>query len=137
MGFSWNGIHTRDLGISAEARLLPVLPEPKIITEEIPGRDGFYDFSAFNADGRVHYKALNWEYHCAFEERIKNNTTARIKAVLRLFSDYSGYLIEDRFPDLKWRGIIMNKMDFANIAGIFFTFGVIIHTQPFPEKIEE
>jgi len=131
MGFSWNGIHTRSLGILAEVRNQPILPEPRLITEEIPGRDGFVDFSAYNPTGRANYRPRIWEYRCAFEERIKHNAGARINAITTLFKTYSGYLIDDECPGVSWSGIVTNRIDLANVAGLLFTFGIIIQTQPF------
>ncbi|MCL2577983.1 MAG: dockerin type I repeat-containing protein [Defluviitaleaceae bacterium] len=67
MAFKWNGVHITELGIIASAETLPVLPEPRIITEEIPGRDGYLDFSTFNPAGRIHYRPREWRFLCSMD----------------------------------------------------------------------
>jgi hypothetical protein len=130
MGFSWNGVHTGDVGIRAELVMKPVLPEPKIIIEELPHGEGFYDFSVFNNNGKVNYKPREWEFKCGYEGHFNQ----LVSAVKVMFASYSGILVSDDFPGLKWRGIITNKLDVTQTALIFGTFPVYIKTQPFPEN---
>jgi len=135
MGFAWNGVHTSSIKLYAEARALPVLPEPMIITEELAGRDGFYDFTAYNADGRQHYRAREWEYRCAFEGALKTNAAGRVEAIARLFGDYAGHLIDDGCVTVRWEGVVANQINLTSVARAMHTFGVIIRTQPFGEGL--
>jgi hypothetical protein len=137
MGFIWNGIHTSDVGIHAEARSLPMVPEPKIVTEEIPGRDGFWDFSAFNASGRVHYRPREWEYRCSFDGTLAKDPNARVNSIMRLFASYSGYLTDDKCKNVRWRGVITNNISLAQVALTLHNFSVRIRTQAFAEGFEK
>lgn len=77
-GFTFNNKHSfRDFGIVFKSKNRPVSPEPKIVSEELPGMDGEYDFSEANPDGRVKYKSRPIELECSFLQ--KNMTYIRIK----------------------------------------------------------
>ena len=133
MGFKWNGVHTNELGILAEARTLPVLPEPAVVIEELPGRDGFYDFSAVNMDRRVHYRPREWDYRCSLETKDFNG---RIGAVTRMLVDTSGWLVDDKCPGVRWYGVIVNRVNIMRAALYLNNFDVFIRTQSFAEGFE-
>jgi hypothetical protein len=132
MGFSWNGIHTNTVGIRAELVRKPILPEPRLFLEEVPGRDGFYDFSSCWPDGKPRYKPVDWEFRCGFE----GNIAGAASAVLALFSSYKGELIADDFPGVVWDGVLTNKLDISTVAGVYREFPIYIRTQPFGAAIE-
>jgi hypothetical protein len=91
MGFKWNGIHTLEAGIMASADRLPIIPEPRIHTEEIAGRDGFIDFSSFNVNNRAAYLPRDWTFTCSVESASRDDTSKRISEIVEFFSSYNGY----------------------------------------------
>ena len=132
MGFMWNGIHTRDLGLYAEAQTIPLLPQVKLYLDALPGKDGFIDYTRFNSKGVPHYEARDWVYRLSFEEPQKTTAITRMKAIAVLFNAYSGTFIADEMPDMEWDAIITNKIDITRVARILYTFGVTIKTQAAP-----
>ena len=72
--FKWNGKHITELGLLATAQRMPLLPEPKLATEELHAADGFFDFSEFNPSHRVHYKPREWEFRLALEHIAKEES---------------------------------------------------------------
>jgi hypothetical protein len=130
MWLSFNGVNTASLGIVAECRRVPLIPEPKIVTEEIPGWDGFYDLSAFNADGKVKYKPRIWEYRLGFEDRRLMSFARRAEVIGRLFASYTGTLVVDMFPEYEWEdAIVINQIDIVNLARTFLEVPVVFQTQ--------
>jgi phage-related protein len=132
-GFKWNGIHTASLGVRAEVRRLPVIPEPKLVLEEIPGRNGFLDYSKYNVAREVSYHPIDWEYRCVFEHLTQKDFKRRIDIVKQLFPSYSGILEPDDYPGMKWSGVITRTIE-VTLSGTISEFTVIFRTQPFPEE---
>ena len=134
MGFSWNGTHTNSLNILAEAVTIPILPQIKLFTEELPGRNGFLDFTRFNNDNAPHFEPREWVYRLAFEESVRDTAILRANAISALFGNYYGVFIADEMPDAEWDAIIINKIDLTVVARTLYTFGVNIKTQAFPRE---
>ncbi|GHV42978.1 hypothetical protein FACS189490_12860 [Clostridia bacterium] len=134
MGFTWNGVHTSEIGLVARLISVPFLPEPKIVTEEAAGMDGFYDFSAFNPKGRVLFRDKVWEYKCAFEGSKRDDVIARIAAVKTFFANYSGVLTDDNFPEERYEGVITNRINLGEVTKAYYQFTVSFRTQPFPSE---
>ncbi len=139
MGFSWNGVHTSELSVWAELQALPVSPEPKSKIQEIPGRSGFYNFSAFNSSNKVLVTDRLWEYRCGFEHRTRADLNRRAEIIRRLFALPSGILIADEWPEanIRWNGYITNRMDMTKRGLTLSEWTVIFRTQPYWEGYEE
>lgn len=78
-GFTFNGKHSlNDMGIIVKSKNRPILPEPKIVVEELNGVDGDYDYSDVNPDARTKYKSRIMDVDCSF--KTKNMSYIRVKA---------------------------------------------------------
>jgi len=66
LGFKFGGIHCSEFGICMRSKNRPVLALPKIVTENLAGRDGSLDFSAANPGGRVLYNDRELSVDCGF-----------------------------------------------------------------------
>jgi hypothetical protein len=140
LAFSWNGVHVTQLGIIASADNLPFLPEPKIYTEEIPGRDGFVDFSTFNPAGRVHYRPRDWRFLCSLEALKSRDELDAIQIKLAEFfknTGIKGRLEVDACPGLWWDSIITNRFDISMVALSMRQFTIYFQSQPFARSIDE
>lgn len=60
-GFKFNGIHTKEFGMSLKERLAPT-PEEKTITEEVPFMQGVYDFSDLLGERIFKNRTLSYRF---------------------------------------------------------------------------
>ena len=58
----------------------PILPEPKIVSEDIPGMDGEYDYSNVNPDGEIKYKPRMIDIDFTLKERDPTKIKSEIKS---------------------------------------------------------
>jgi predicted phage tail component-like protein len=80
-GLTFNGKHSfNDMGLILLSKDRPILPEPKEVTEDIPGADGEYDYSQVNSDNEQKYKPRVQEITFAFD---RNNINWRDPRVIR------------------------------------------------------
>jgi predicted phage tail component-like protein len=82
-GFTFSGKHSyNDFGLITFSKNRPILPEPKLVSEDLPGTDGEYDYSMINPDEEVKYKPRTIEIDCTLKEpdqrqlRLKANKIA-------------------------------------------------------------
>lgn len=136
-GFKWNGIHTSEAGIIVDTENLPLTPAPKIFTEELPARDGFFDLSKFNNAGRVHYSPRQWSFRCYLKETTKAEFNRRINKLAEMFVLHDGYLEVDSMPGVKWKAIITNHFDFVRRALKLHQFNVFFQSQAFAEGLNK
>jgi predicted phage tail component-like protein len=71
-GVLFNGRHSSEFGLVMLTKNRPILPEPKIITDEAPGMDGDYDYSDSNPDGRTKWKPRPHELTFEIDRRKVN-----------------------------------------------------------------
>lgn len=131
-GLTFNGKHSfRDFGLIMFSKNRPVLPEPKIVAEDMPCMDGEYDFSAANPDGEVKYKPRVLEIDFVLKEpdprwlRVKSN---RIAAWLACGEQQ---LIFDDEPDKYYLAMVANKLDLDNQIVTIKRFTAQFRCRPF------
>ncbi|MDP4133999.1 MAG: phage tail family protein [Bacillota bacterium] len=67
-GLTFNGKHSyNDFGLVMQSKNRPLLPEPKIVTDEAACMDGEYDYTDANPDGRAKYKSVTHEITFDFD----------------------------------------------------------------------
>jgi len=137
MGFKWNNTHTIDLGLLATGQTLPVIPEPKIVTEEISARDGFFDFSNVNNSHRVHYRPRDWIFRCVLEKAPGADLNSHINNIAALFTNYKGWLEVDQCPGVRWDAIITNRFNLSTIASTLREFTIYFQSQAFAYGFSE
>lgn len=113
-GLTFNGRHSSEFGLVMFSRNRPILPEPKIVAEDLPGVDGEYDFSAVNPDGEVKYKPRMQDIDFTLKER--NPTRLRVKAnqIAAWLACGEQILIFDDEPDKFYLAMVANKLDLDN-----------------------
>ena len=136
-GFTFNGKHTSELGLIARTISRPFMPPAKIYSESVPDRDGSYDFSTVNQDGRVHYDDRVFEVEITaistnlFTLQRKLSEIARWLMVTSVWAD----LIFDDMPTTKWRvrlentGQVAYELEKVGIATLYF------RAEPFTEAL--
>jgi predicted phage tail component-like protein len=131
-GFVFNNKHSfNDMGIVMKSKNRPILPEPRIIAEEILCRDGEYDFSEANPDGRTKYKPLPIEVECSCLR--KDMAYLRIKAheIASWLACGEKQLIFDDETAVYYLARISNKLDLATEIGRIGRFTLQFKCRPF------
>jgi predicted phage tail component-like protein len=113
-GLSFNGIHCSEYGLVMRSKNRPILPEPKIVAEDIPHRDGELDYSAVNPDGRVKYKPVTFEINFAFVERSMANVRTKAHSIAAWLSCGEAQLSFDDDTGKYWMAKVVNKLDIEN-----------------------
>ncbi len=131
-GFVYNGKHSyKDMGIVMKSKNRPILPEPRIIVEEIPNMDGEYDFSDSNPDGHTKYKPRVIEVECSFLQR--DITHLRIKAheIAPWLACGEQQLIFDDETSVYYLARVANKLDLATEIARIGRFTLQFKCRPF------
>lgn len=113
-GLSFNGIHCSEYGLVMRSKNRPILPEPKIVAEDIPHRDGELDYSAVNPDGRIKYKPVTFDIEFSFAEKNMANVRAKAHQIALWLSCGEAQLCFDDDPCKYWMAKVVNKLDLAN-----------------------
>lgn len=92
----------------------PILPEPKIIVDEIAGQDGDYDYSDSNPDNRTKYKSRPHEIEFSLKEQ--DPALVRIKAheIASWLACGEQQLIYDDETAVFYLARVANKLDLEN-----------------------
>ena len=112
MGFTFNGRHSGEFGITMKTASRPVQPEVKGYKYDSPLMDGMYDFSTANGFGRAFYKNRLFVLNLMLFADNISELQQKISAV-SLWLCGSGELIFDDMPLIKWRACVMNGIDYA------------------------
>jgi predicted phage tail component-like protein len=115
----------------------PVLSEPKIIVDEIPGQDGDYDYSECNSEGRTKYKPLPHTIGFTLKER--NPVIIRIRAheIATWLSCGEQQLIYDDSTAIFYLARVVNKLDLEKIIMSVKKFIVQWKCRPFGFSVVE
>lgn len=114
-GVTFNGKHSfNDFGLVMLSKNRPVLPEPKIVVDEIAGQDGEYDYSDCNPDGRTRYKSRTHEIEFSLKER--DPALVRIKAheIANWLACGEQQLVYDDETAVFYLARVVNKLDLEN-----------------------
>ena len=131
-GFIFNSKHSfNDMGIVMKSKNRPILPEPRIIAEEITSRDGDYDYSEYNPDGRTKYKPRIIEVECSFLRR--DMTYLRIKAheIASWLACGEQQLIFDDETAVFYLARVNNKLDLVTEIARIGRFTLQFKCRPF------
>ncbi|WHH59171.1 distal tail protein Dit [Petroclostridium sp. X23] len=132
MGFEFNGKHSyRDFGLIMQSKNRPILPEPKIVVEEIPDMDGEYDYSDVNPDGRTKYKPRNIEIDCSFKDRNIAHIIARGHQIAAWLACGEKQLIFDDESAVFYLGRVVNRLDLATQISKIGRFTLQFKCRPF------
>lgn len=138
MDLIFNGTHSsNDLGLKMYSKVRHILPEPKLVYEDIPGTDGEYDFSEVNPDNRTKYKPFTEEITFSIIEL--NSTAIRIKAreIAKWLSCGEQKLIYDDEPNVYYLARIINKLDIENQLIKLKSFTALFKCRPYGYALNE
>ena len=131
-GLTFNGKHSfNDLGLIMFSQNRPILPEAKIITEEISGKDGEYDFSTVNPDKRIKYKNRSMEIKFTIKERDLITLRQKAHSVAEWLACGEQNLIFDDDPNVYWIAKVTNKVDLEHQIIITKEFTVYFSCKPY------
>ena len=127
VGFTFNGVHSSTYGLTGSPSI-PLLPERRRSTIEIPGRDGTFDFQNDSYAPRIIMVQCLAKAATASELR-----TALAGAAVWLSG--SGYLVFDHAPTRRWQAKVYAGIDLlrAPIAG---QFTIAFEAQPYAEDTD-
>lgn len=108
-GFKFNGRHSSEFGVTVRTKSRPLRPLEKTFTMDLPFRDGEYDFSSSNPQGREHFYSRTFIVSiCAYADNLTQ--LQRKLSDLSLWLNGSGELIFDDIPLIVWRGKISDEI---------------------------
>jgi predicted phage tail component-like protein len=136
-GLSYKGKHSyNDFGLIMLSKNRPILPEPKIITEEAAHMDGSFDFSESNPEEETKYKEFNQEIEFNFDRsRINWRDPRAIRQISRSVAAWlaggEGELVFDDSLDVYYLARVSNKLDLENQIESGRPFTVYFKCRPF------
>jgi predicted phage tail component-like protein len=145
-GLTFNGKHSyRDFGLVMQSKNRPILPEPKIVTDEAACMDGEYDYSTVNPDNEVKYKSRTLEITFNFDRgKINCRNPFLIKQQARKIAAWlacgEAALIFDDELDKQELAKVVNKLDLESQVESGRPFTINFKCKPFSllcETVEE
>ena len=108
-GFTFKDRHSSEFGVTVKTKARPITVGAKTFTLDLPYRDGEYDFSMSNPNGREYYRKRTFVLSLGM-------TTDNLAALQRKISKLSlwltgsGELIFDDLPLVKWSGKVVDEI---------------------------
>ncbi|OQB14580.1 MAG: Phage tail protein [Firmicutes bacterium ADurb.Bin193] len=131
MGFKFDGIHCSNFGIVLRSKKRPVVPEPKIVKEDLPFRNGTYDFSASNPYGHIMYKDREISVECT----VVTDGICSLRRISREIAAWLGGkeapLVFDDESHVFYIGRVSNRIDFEQQISKLGSFTVVFTCHPF------
>ncbi len=108
-GFTFKNRHSSEFGVTVRTKSRPITAGVKSVTADLPYRDGEYDFSAANPQGRDHYKKRTFVLSLGITA---DNLTALQSKIskLALWLTGSGELIFDDLPLVVWKAKVADEI---------------------------
>ena len=100
-GFSFKGIHSRDMGVTVKSQNRPIIPEVKKTEYSALLMDGNYDFSRANPYNREFYKNRSFELQIYINGANLNELNKKVMKISSWLMG-TGDLIFDDTPNVKW-----------------------------------
>lgn len=130
-GFSFNGRHSSEFGVTVKTKSRPIRPETKSFTVDIPCRDGVYDFSRSNPMGREFF----YERVISVSISIQADSLIEMQNKLSALSMWlmgRGELVFDDMPYTVWEGRILDEIVYLpEHAGKCAVLDVVFRVKPF------
>jgi len=110
-GFTFNNIHSSEMGLTVRTKNKPIIPAPKRATSSLSTRDGLLDYSQSNPYGHILFEQREISVECSFIKKSLEEIrrTARDIAVWLGFS--VGKLVFDDEPDVYYIARVSNRLD--------------------------
>ena len=131
LGFKFNGVHSNGIGLIMRSKNRPILPEPKIVTEEIHSADGVYDFSSANPYGRIMYRQREISVDCNFISRSVPRLRSKAHEIASWLSCGEARLVFDDEPDVFYLAKVANRIDLNQQISDIGSFTIVFSCRPF------
>lgn len=137
-GVTFNEKHSfRDFGLIMLSKNRPILPEPKIIVDEVPHMDGDYDYSECNPESRTKYKPRTHEIEFSLKERDPALVRIRAHEIANWLACGEQQLIYDDETAVFYLARVQNKLDLENQIVSVKRFTVQWKSRPFAFSVIE
>lgn len=133
MGFTFNGRHSNDFGITTKIRNRPHFPEPKNHVEDDASRDGEDNFSAANPDGRTRYEPKIIEVECGFVQKDMAHIQIRAHEIAVWLAAGEKKLIFDDEKALEYWARVANRLDLETLIARVGKFILAFRCRPFAD----
>lgn len=131
LGLTFNGKHCKNFGLHMKTINRPILPEPKIIVEEIPGADGEIDFTEANPLNRTLYKPRIHEIQLSLIDTNFYRIRSRAHEIAAWLACGEKQLVYDDEPTVFYLARVSNKLDIAQQLTKLHQFTVQFKCRPF------
>jgi phage-related protein len=91
-----------------------ILPEPKLVYEDLPGVDGEYDFSDVNPDGRTMYKPFVEEITFTLLENDSTAFRQKSRQIASWLACGEKVLVYEDEPNVYYLARVVNRLDIEN-----------------------
>ena len=128
-GMTFNGVASSTLHFEYCSPRIPLLPDRRPTTIDLPGRDGTVDFENDSYTSRL----------IPVDCLMKATTDATLQERLAAAADWlsgSGYIIFDKDTTKRWKGKVYQGSDLARHP-LASQFTVVFECQPFAEDVTE
>ena len=140
MGFSFQGIHSKEKKLKARITGYPMLPAFRNNTESIPGRSGILDFGMEYSDHWTYNLDLILDYLSVFPEQDFSALVHRIDEINGWLNPYRGVqpLIFDEYPDRYFMARLNTEISMERVSRAAGTFSLeFICPNPFGYAVED
>ena len=131
-GFTFDGVHSSDMGLTTELVSIPLRSEPKTIYADVSGRYGELDLSYSNPEQRLYYRPRIIEFMCHC--RIPDDTSQLNE--LSIIADYlfkkgDKKLFLDGDEHFYYKAHVANLFNVTYETEYSFSFPLIFKCDPF------
>ena len=134
-GFTFKDRHSSEFGVTVRTKSRPITAGLKSFTADLPYRDGEYDFSAANPQGRAHYAKRIFVMSLSLRADNLGALQGKISK-LALWLTGSGKLIFDDLPLVVWNGTVTDEIVYMpEHGGTKAEVEVSFSAEPFGEGI--
>ncbi|MGN0107230.1 MAG: phage tail domain-containing protein [Hominilimicola sp.] len=108
-GFKFKDHHSSEFDVTVRTKSRPIRPEAKNFTVDLPCRDGEYDFSLSNPDGREHFYERTFVVTLSLYAQSLTKMQRKLMELSRWLTG-RGNLIFDDIPLVVWHGKITDEI---------------------------
>lgn len=110
-GFTFNNIHSSEIGLTVRTKNKPIIPTPKRVTSSISTRDGVLDYSLSNPYGHILFEEREISVECSFIKKSLEEIRRTARAIAVWLAYPEGQLVFDDEPDVYYIARVSNRLD--------------------------
>lgn len=131
MGFTFDGVHSSEMGLAVLSKNRPIVPEIKRVVENLSGIDGVYDFSSANPLGRPAYEEREITVECGIVGKDAQDLRQAARKVAVWLSGKEARLRFDDEPFYYYLARVANRIDLQQVASRVGRFNLVFTCRPF------